>query len=82
MDRIGVYAANCTGIFILLILYCVSRTKTSRKHTEDRLHGFMVFGVMPGCCREMFSCSIGGRLRSGLRGSLEGSPEHRLHLRH
>lgn len=56
MDRISVYATNCTGIVILLILYYVSRTKTARRRTEDPegLRGYMAEAerLLEECGRE------------------------------
>ena len=67
MDLRSIYVANGVGIVNLLILYYVSRTKISRKRVEDRILAFMVLGVMLGCCMEMLSYTIDGRLFPGAR---------------
>ncbi len=67
MDLRSVYIPNCVGIVILFILYYVSRTKNSRRRTEDKIHLLMVFGVMLGCFLEMFAYTIDGRTFPGAR---------------
>lgn len=67
MDLRSIYVSNCIGVVLLLILYYTSRTKISGWRMEDRLHSFMVFGVMLGCVMEMFSYTIDGKLFPGAR---------------
>ena len=55
MDMRSIYITNGTGIFILLMLLYVSRTKILRDTHEDRIYSAMVFGVMLGCIMEAFS---------------------------
>ncbi len=67
MDLRSVYIPNGVGIIILLVLYYACQAKTSQRRLEDRLHSFMVFGVMLGCCMEMLSYTVDGRLFPGAR---------------
>ena len=67
MDLRSIYIANGTGIFILLMLLYVSRTKILRDTQEDRLYSAMVFGVILGCAMEAFSYTIDGQIFPGSR---------------
>ena len=67
MDLVSIYVANGTGIFILLMLLYVSRTKWQRDGIEDRIFAFMIFGVMMGCFMEAFSYTIDGKIFPGAR---------------
>lgn len=67
MDLVSIYVANGTGIFILLMLLYVSRTKWQRDSIEDRIFAFMIFGVMMGCFMEAFSYTIDGKIFPGAR---------------
>ena len=67
MDLVSIYVANGTGIFILLMLLYVSRTKWQRDGIEDRIFAFMIFGVMMGCFMEAFSYTIDGKIFPGVR---------------
>ena len=70
MDLRSVYITNGIGIFLLLILYYVSRARTSRDRLEDRLYSFMSFGVMLGCVSEVLSYVIDGKTFVGARALL------------
>lgn len=65
MDLRSIFVTNGVGIFILLMLYYVSRTRILRRRTEDRLYSFMIFGVMLGCFTEAFSYALDGRVFPG-----------------
>ena len=67
MDLRAILIPNCVGVVILLILLYASRVKTSRRQAEDRLHTFMVVGVMLGCLMEMLSYIIDGKVFPGAR---------------
>ena len=67
MDMRSIYITNGTGIFILLMLLYVSRTKILRDTHEDRIYSAMVFGVMLGCIMEAFSYAIDGQVFTGSR---------------
>lgn len=67
MDLLPIYISNGTGIFILLMLLYVSRTKILRDTQEDRLYSAMVLGVILGCIMEAFSYSIDGQVFPGSR---------------
>lgn len=67
MDLSSIYVANGTGIFILLILLYASRDKTRRNNLEDKLHSFMVIGVMVACFMEAFSYTVDGKTFPGAR---------------
>ena len=67
MDLRSIYVANGVGIVILILLFYVSRAKIVGKRMEDRLLTFMVFGIMLGCCMEMLSYTLDGRLFPGAR---------------
>lgn len=65
MDLRSIFVTNGVGIFILLMLYYVSRTRILRRRTEDRLYSFMMFGVMLGCFTEALSYALDGRVFPG-----------------
>ena len=65
MDLRSIFVTNGVGIFILLMLYYVSRTRILRRRTEDRLYSFMIFGVMLGCFTEALSYALDGRVFPG-----------------
>ena len=67
MDLLSIYVANGTGIFILLMLLYVSRSRTLRDSIEDKVFTFMIFGVMMGCFMEAFSYTLDGRVFPGSR---------------
>ena len=67
MDLRSICISNCTGIFILLMLFYSSRIKTLRHGTDDRIFTFLIFGVMAACFMEMFSYLIDGRTFPGAR---------------
>ena len=67
LDLRSIYIANGTGIFILLLLYYTSRTKIARKHIEDKIYTFMIFGVMLGCFMEAASYTLDGQVFPGAR---------------
>ena len=67
MDLVSIYVANGTGIFVLLMLLYVSRTKWQRDGIEDRIFAFMIFGVVMGCFMEAFSYTIDGKIFPGAR---------------
>ena len=67
MDLRSIYIANGVGIFVLLMLLYVSRTKIQRDTQEDRVYTIMVLGVMIGCFMEAFSYTIDGQLFTGSR---------------
>ena len=67
MDLRSIYIANGVGVIILLILRYTSREKILRRHTEDRLYTFLVFGVMLGCVMEALSYALDGRAFPGAR---------------
>ena len=41
MNLCAIYIANGTGVFILLVLHYVSRTRLRRHQFEDRLYSFV-----------------------------------------
>ena len=61
----SIYISNGVGIFILVILLIVSRTKILRYRIEDRIYTMLCFGVMLGCFFEAFSYTIDGKLFPG-----------------
>lgn len=65
MDLRSIFVTNGVGIFILLMLYYVSRTRILRRRTEDRLYSFMIFGVMLGSFMEALSYALDGRVFPG-----------------
>ena len=65
MDLRSIFVTNGVGIVILLMLYYVSRTKILRRHTEDRLYSFMIFGVMLGSFTEALSYALDGKVFPG-----------------
>ena len=67
MDLRSIYIANGAGVFALLMLVYVSRTKIQRDTLEDRIYSAMVFGVMLGCFMEAFSYTIDGQVFPGSR---------------
>ncbi len=67
MNLQAVYVANGVGVFILLMLLWISRTRMLRHHIEDRLFSFMILGVMLGCAVEAFSYAIDGQAFPGAR---------------
>lgn len=67
MDLRSIYVSNCIGIALLLILQYASRAKILRHRTEDRIYSGLVFGVMLGCCMEIASYTLDGRLFPGAR---------------
>ncbi len=67
MDLRSIYLANGVGIFILLMLSYVSRTKILRHRAEDRVYSFMVIGVMLACLMEAVSYTLDGKLFPGAR---------------
>ena len=67
MDMRSIYIANGIGIVLLLVLFYVSRSKVQRRHTEDKLFSFMVFGVMAACCMELLSYVLDGKVFPGSR---------------
>ena len=67
MDLRSVYVSNGVGVVILLILCYVSRARSSGKRVEDRLHIVMVVGAILGCCMEMLSYTLDGRVFPGAR---------------
>ena len=67
MDLRSIFLANGVGIFILIMLLYVSRTKILRRRAEDRVYAFMVIGVMIACLMEAFSYVLDGRLFPGAR---------------
>ena len=67
MDLRSIIVANGVGIFILLMLWYVSRTKILRHRAEDRVYSFMIFGVMIACFMEAFSYLLDGKLFPGSR---------------
>lgn len=67
MDLRSIFVTNGVGVFILLMLLYVSRTRTLRRRMEDRLFSAMVIGVMAGCILEAFSYAIDGQTFAGAR---------------
>ena len=67
MDLGSIFIANGVGIFILLMLWYVSRTKILRRRAEDRVYSFMVLGVMIACFMEAFSYLLDGKVFPGSR---------------
>ena len=67
MDLRSICIANCTGIFLLLMLLYTCRTKMLRHRMDDRIFMFLVFGVMIACLMEMLSYLIDGKLFPGAR---------------
>lgn len=67
MNTRAIYVANGIGIYILLMLLFVSRTRIQRHRVEDRLYTFMVVGVMLGCLAEALSYGIDGKVFPGSR---------------
>ena len=67
MDLRSIYIANGVGIFLVLILLYVSRTKILRDTQEDRIYTAMMLGVMLGCFMEAFSYTIDGQMFVGSR---------------
>ena len=65
VDLRSIYIANGVGIFILLMLFYTSRTRSLRRNLEDRLFHFMVFGVMLSCVMEVLSYTLDGRVFPG-----------------
>ena len=65
LDLRSIYMANGVGIFILLMLYYVSRTKILARRVEDRIYSFTIFGVMFGCFFEAFSYFLDGKTFPG-----------------
>ena len=61
------YINNSISIVILLILYYVSRTRTLRYRTEDKIFSVMVFGVMFGSALEIVSYILDGTVFPGAR---------------
>ena len=67
MDLRAIYVSNGTGIFLLLMLLYVARSKIFRRKTEDKLFLFMVLGVMLGCFMEALSYTLDGKVFPGAR---------------
>ncbi|MBQ7698795.1 MAG: GGDEF domain-containing protein [Clostridia bacterium] len=67
MDLQSYYITNSISIVILLILYYVSRTRTLRYRTEDKIFSVMVFGVMFGSALEIVSYILDGTVFPGAR---------------
>ena len=67
MDLRSIYVSNGIGLCILLLLLYISRSRILRRRIEDKLYMFMIFGVMLGCCMEMLSYMIEGKLFPGAR---------------
>lgn len=67
MDLRSIYITNGVGVFILLVLLYVSRTKTLRRNVEDRIFSFMIAGIMLGCIMEALSYTIDGNVFTGSR---------------
>ena len=67
MDLRSIYISNGLGVCILLLLLYISRTRILRRRIEDKLYMFLLFGVMLGCCMEMLSYTIDGKLFPGAR---------------
>ena len=67
MDLRSICIANCTGIFLLLMLLYTCRTKMLRHRMDDRIFMFLVFGVMIACLMEMLSYLIDGKVFPGAR---------------
>ena len=65
MDLRSIYVSNGTGIFILLMLFYMSRARNRRRGIEDRLFSSMLLGVMLGCIMEAFSYTIDGKVFPG-----------------
>ncbi|MBQ7624193.1 MAG: diguanylate cyclase [Clostridia bacterium] len=67
MDLRSIYIVNCVAIFLLLILFFVSRAKILRRRPEDKLYTVILFGVMLGAAMEILSYVIEGKLFPGAR---------------
>jgi len=67
MDLRSVYIANGVGVFILLMLMYVSRTKVLKQDFEDRIFKMLIVGVMLGCCMEAASYALDGNVFPGSR---------------
>lgn len=65
MDLRSIYISNGTGIFILLVLLYVSRTKILRHRVEDKIYSFMLFGIMGACVMEALSYTLDSRVFPG-----------------
>ncbi len=65
MDLRSVLIPNGTGLFMLVMLLYVSRTKVLRRRTEDRVFLVMILGVLIACVAEALSYAIDGRLFTG-----------------
>lgn len=67
MDLQSIYISNGTGVFILLMLFYVSRTKMLGTRVEDKVFTTMLVGIMLACCMEALSYTIDGRTFVGAR---------------
>lgn len=67
MDMRSIYIANGIGIFLMLMLFYVSKTRILSRHAEDKIYIFMIFGVMAGCFMEALSYTLDGRMFFGAR---------------
>ena len=63
----SIYIANGIGIFLMLMLFYVSKTRILSRHAEDKIYIFMIFGVMAGCFMEALSYTLDGRVFFGAR---------------
>ncbi len=67
MDLRSIYISNGTGIFVLLMLFYVSRTKILGNRVEDKVFTTMLVGIMVACCMEALSYTIDGKNFVGAR---------------
>lgn len=67
MDLRSICISNGLGIFLLIMLNYVSRTRQERRRIDDRIFSMMVILVMGACFLEAFSYLIDGRVFIGAR---------------
>lgn len=67
MGLSAIYVCNDVGVVLLAMLWYTSRAKLVRRHAEDRIYAFLVFGVMIACFMEAFSYTIDGKLFYGAK---------------
>ncbi|MGX8681409.1 MAG: hypothetical protein ACSW74_02005, partial [Spirochaetales bacterium] len=67
MGLSAIYVCNDVGVVLLVMLWYTSRAKLVRRHAEDRIYAFLVFGVMIACFMEAFSYTIDGKLFYGAK---------------
>ena len=58
----SIIISNGVGVYLLLMLQYVSRTRIRRRQIEDRIFSFLVVGVLLSCIMEAFSYLIDGKV--------------------